>query len=79
MAIFVNTITNNTNIMKKPLDFLTKAIAALLICCGLSISAIAQNRSVSGTVTDSQNVPVIGASVMVVTDSTPPHRYCNRP
>ena len=51
--------------MKKPLDLLTKAIAALLVCCGLSISASAQNRAISGTVVDTKNAPVIGASVMV--------------
>ena len=51
--------------MKKPLN-LAKAITALLICCGLSISAFAQNRAISGTVVDTQNVPIIGASVFVV-------------
>ena len=57
--------------MKKPLNLLTKAFTALLVlCCGLSISASAQNRAISGTVTDSQNVPIIGASVMVVNNST---------
>ena len=57
--------------MKKPLNFLTKAFAALLVlCCGLTISASAQNRAISGTVTDTQNVPIIGASVMVVGNST---------
>ena len=57
--------------MKKPLNLLTKAIAALLVCCGLSISASAQNRAISGTVVDSQNVPIIGASVMVANTATP--------
>jgi len=52
--------------MKKPLNLLTKAIAALLVCCGLSISASAQNRAISGTVVDTKNAPIIGASVMVV-------------
>ena len=42
-------------------------IFAILILAGLSFSsAFAQTRSISGTVVDSQNVPVIGASVMVV-------------
>ena len=59
--------------MKKPLNLLTKAFTALLVlCCGLSISASAQNRAISGTVTDVQNVPIIGASVMVVSNSTTP-------
>ncbi len=58
--------------MKKPLEFLTKALAALLICCGLSISAFAQNRTISGTVVDSQNAPIIGASVMIVSNSNSP-------
>ena len=57
--------------MKKPLNLLTKAIAALLVCCGLSISASAQNRAIRGTVVDSQNVPIIGASVMVANTATP--------
>ena len=43
------------------------SIFAILILAGLSFSsAFAQTRSISGTVVDSQNVPVIGASVMVV-------------
>ncbi|MBR3284910.1 MAG: carboxypeptidase-like regulatory domain-containing protein, partial [Bacteroidales bacterium] len=38
---------------------------------GLSASyAFAQTRSISGTVVDSQNVPVIGASVIVVGNNT---------
>ena len=42
-------------------------IFAILILAGLSSSsAFAQTRSISGTVVDNQNVPVIGASVMVV-------------
>ena len=45
-------------------------IFAILILAGLSFSsAFAQTRSISGTVVDSQNVPVIGASVMVVGQS----------
>ena len=36
---------------------------ALSLCSG---NAFAQNRSISGTVVDGQNVPVIGASVIVV-------------
>jgi len=57
--------------MKKPLNLLTKAITALLICCGLCFSASAQNRAISGVVVDSQNVPIIGASVMVANSATP--------
>lgn len=57
--------------MEKPLNLLTKAIAALLVCCGLSISAFAQNRTISGTVVDSQNAPIIGASVMVANTANP--------
>ena len=46
-------------------------IFAILILAGLSSSsAFAQTRSISGTVVDSQNVPIIGASVMVVGQST---------
>ncbi|MBQ9877389.1 MAG: carboxypeptidase-like regulatory domain-containing protein, partial [Bacteroidales bacterium] len=42
-------------------------IFAILVLAGLSAgNAYAQTRSISGTVVDSQNVPVIGASVMVV-------------
>ncbi len=42
-------------------------ILAILVLAGLSANfAQAQTRSISGTVVDSQNVPVIGASVMVV-------------
>ena len=45
-------------------------IFAILVLAGLSANfAFAQTRSISGTVVDSQNVPVIGASVMVVGDS----------
>ena len=45
-------------------------IFAILVLAGLSSSsAFAQTRSISGTVVDSQNVPVIGASVMVVGQS----------
>ena len=46
-------------------------IFAILVLAGLSASyAFAQTRAISGTVVDSQNVPVIGASVMVVGQST---------
>ena len=41
--------------------------AAFALCSG---NAFAQNRSISGTVVDSQNVPIIGASVIVVGNST---------
>ena len=45
-------------------------IFAILVLAGLSASyAFAQTRSISGTVVDSQNVPIIGASVMVVGQS----------
>ena len=45
-------------------------IFAILVLAGLSANfAQAQTRSISGTVVDGQNVPVIGASVMVVGDS----------
>ena len=45
-------------------------IFAILVLAGLSSSsAFAQTRSISGTVVDSQNVPIIGASVMVVGQS----------
>ena len=44
----------------------SKACLALLFCF-LSIGvSLAQNRTISGTVTDTQNQPVIGAAVMVV-------------
>ena len=46
-------------------------IFAILILAGLSASsAFAQTRSISGTVVDSQGIPVIGASVIVVGNST---------
>ena len=46
-------------------------IFAILVLAGLSASyAFAQTRSISGTVVDSQNVPVIGASVIVVGNNT---------
>ena len=46
-------------------------IFAILVLAGLSASyAFAQTRAISGTVVDSQNVPVIGASVMVVGQTT---------
>ena len=46
-------------------------IFAILVLAGLSASyAYAQTRSISGTVVDSQNVPVIGASVIVVGNNT---------
>ena len=46
-------------------------IFAILVLASLSASyAFAQTRAISGTVVDSQNVPVIGASVMVVGQST---------
>ena len=42
-------------------------IFAILVLAGLSSSSVfAQTRSISGTVVDNQNVPIIGASVMVV-------------
>ena len=44
---------------------------AILVLAGLSANyAFAQTRSISGTVVDNQNVPVIGASVIVVGNST---------
>ena len=46
-------------------------IFAILVMAGLgAANAFAQTRSISGTVVDSQNVPVIGASVIVVGNST---------
>lgn len=46
-------------------------IFVILIVAGLcSSSAFAQTRSISGIVVDNQNVPVIGASVIVVGNST---------
>ena len=46
-------------------------IFAILVLAGLSASsAFAQTRSISGTVVDSQGIPVIGASVIVVGNST---------
>ncbi len=57
--------------MKKPL-FLKAAVAALAICCSLLGSAVlhAQNRTINGTVVDSQGEAIIGASVMVVGQTT---------
>ena len=46
-------------------------IFAILVMAGLgAANAFAQTRSISGTVVDSQNVPVIGASVIVVGNNT---------
>ena len=50
-------------------ELLTQAVKAglVLLLCFLSIGvSFAQNRSISGTVVDTQNQPVIGAAVMVV-------------
>ena len=61
--------------MKKPLNLL-KAITALLVCCGLSVSVFAQDRPISGTVVDLQGQPIIGASVLVISNSnTPPREW----
>ncbi len=49
--------------------FLRAAMTLIIACFGVS-SVFAQNRSISGTVVDSKNVPVIGASVMVVGHNT---------
>ncbi len=56
--------------MKGDSFFKSIKILVILICVGLSNYAFAQTRSISGTVVDNQNVPVIGASVMVVGNST---------
>ena len=48
--------------------FLRAAMIVIVACLGMS-SAFAQ-RAISGTVVDSQGVPVIGASVMVVGNNT---------
>ena len=56
--------------MKVPQFLKSIKIFAILVLAGLSASyAFAQTRSISGTVVDNQNVPIIGASVMVVGDS----------
>lgn len=56
--------------MKGDSFFKSIKILAVLIIAGLcSNISFAQNRSISGTVVDSQNVPVIGASVFVVGNS----------
>lgn len=53
--------------MRKKLLLQTSKACLALLFCFLSIGvSLAQNRTISGTVTDTQNQPVIGAAVMVV-------------
>ena len=56
--------------MKKPL-FFKAAVAALVMACSLlgGTLASAQNKTISGTVVDPQEQPIIGASVMVIGNS----------
>ena len=49
---------------------LLKTFAVSLILLAVSLSASAQKRTVSGTVLDEQQFPVIGAAVMVQGTST---------
>ena len=51
-------------------QFFTKVTVALLAIFTLLSSASAQNRTISGKVVDQAGVPVIGASVIVVGNST---------
>ena len=50
--------------------FFQKVAAAAMVLATLSFGAFAQNRSISGTVVDGSGIPVIGATVMVVGNST---------
>ena len=56
--------------MKKQL-FFKAAVAALVMACSLlgSTFSFAQNKTISGTVVDPQEQPIIGASVMVIGNS----------
>jgi len=55
--------------MKKPI-MQTIKVSLILLFCFLSLSiSFAQNRTISGTVKDSQGQPVIGAAVIVAGDS----------
>ena len=47
-----------------------KSILTLLLCFAVSLGAYAQGYSISGTVVDSQDVPIIGATVMEAGTST---------
>lgn len=52
--------------MRKKLLLQTSKACLALLFCFLSIGvSLAQNRTISGTVTDTQNQPVIGAAVMM--------------
>lgn len=51
--------------MKKQLRTLTKLLAAVIACC-LSVAVHAQT-TVRGTVTDADGMPLVGATVIVIT------------
>ena len=51
--------------MKKLLHFSARLLLVMLACC-FSLSAIAQKKSIQGTVVDETGAPLIGASVVVM-------------
>ena len=55
--------------MKKQLRTLTKLLAAVIACC-LSVAVHAQT-TVRGTVTDADGMPLVGATVIVITGTQP--------
>ncbi|WP_295938309.1 TonB-dependent receptor [uncultured Alistipes sp.] len=55
--------------MKKKLHTFTKLLAAIIACC-LSVAVYAQT-TVSGTVTDTDGLPLTGATVIVITGNQP--------
>ena len=60
---------NNTTLLTND-NFMKKSILTLLLCFAVSLGAYAQGYSISGTVVDSQDVPIIGATVMEAGTST---------
>ena len=51
--------------MKKLLHNSARLLLVMLACC-FSLTAIAQKRSIQGTVVDETGAPMIGASVVVM-------------
>lgn len=62
--------------MKKQLRTLTKLLAAVIACC-LSVAVHAQT-TVRGTVTDADGMPLVGATVIVITGTQPGGGYHDR-
>ena len=62
--------------MKKQLRTLTKLLAAVIACC-LSVAVHAQT-TVRGTVTDADGMPLVGATVIVITGTQPGVGYHDR-